>query len=123
MIKVKHLLDAAEEDDGRRIWVEPVGLTRDLREWCRVDQVLSHLGPAKALWEWLQDHPQGYEHFRALYHQTLGHSSFRPAIQDLARAATHENFTLLHAAEDPLHNPAAALQDFLNMVAAWTVEG
>ena len=38
MIKVKHLLEAVEESDGQRLWVEPIGLTKDLREWCQVDQ-------------------------------------------------------------------------------------
>ena len=27
MIKIKHLLDAVERDDGTRIWIEPIGLT------------------------------------------------------------------------------------------------
>ena len=45
MIKVKHFLDAAEGDDGQRLWVEPISLARDLREWCSVDHVLCHLGP------------------------------------------------------------------------------
>ena len=30
MIKVKHLMDAVEGDDGQRMWVEAVGLTRFL---------------------------------------------------------------------------------------------
>ena len=33
MIKVKHFLDAVEQDDGQRLWVEPIGLCNDLREW------------------------------------------------------------------------------------------
>ena len=33
MIKIKHFMDAPEEDDGRRIWVEPFGLTADLAMW------------------------------------------------------------------------------------------
>jgi len=32
MIKVKHVLEAVEQGDGQRIWVEPIGLTKDLRE-------------------------------------------------------------------------------------------
>jgi hypothetical protein len=33
MIKVKHFLLKVESDDGQRLWVEPFGLTKDLREW------------------------------------------------------------------------------------------
>jgi hypothetical protein len=43
MIKVKHLLDPIESDDGERIWIEPIGLTRDLSEMCAIDAVMSHL--------------------------------------------------------------------------------
>ena len=45
MIKIKHFMDAREEDDGERLWVEPTGLTKDLVEWCAVDHLLPHLGP------------------------------------------------------------------------------
>ena len=44
MIKVKHFLDAVEKDDGQRIWVEPIGLTKDLVEMCSIAHVLTHLG-------------------------------------------------------------------------------
>ena len=71
MIKIKHLLDAVEPDDGQRISVEPFNLTRDLREWCKVDHVLSHLGPPMNAWKVLEEHPDAYEYFRAQYHEQL----------------------------------------------------
>ena len=55
MIRIKHVMDAVEKDDGQRIWVEPIGLTKDLREWCKVAHVLTHLGPPKALWDWFDE--------------------------------------------------------------------
>ena len=36
MIKVKHFLEPVEADDGLRMWIEPVGLTKDLRQWCAI---------------------------------------------------------------------------------------
>jgi hypothetical protein len=60
MIKVKHIMDACEKDDGQRIWVEPIGLCADLREWCDVNQIMSHLGPPKKVWNWFQNHADGY---------------------------------------------------------------
>lgn len=33
------MLDRIEPDDGMRMWVEPIGLTKDLQQWCRVDHV------------------------------------------------------------------------------------
>ena len=68
MIKIKHLLDTVEADDGERMWVELIGLTADLREWCSVTQLLGHLGPPMSIWQWYQDHPEGYEYFRGKYH-------------------------------------------------------
>jgi uncharacterized protein YeaO (DUF488 family) len=119
MIKIKHFLDAAEPDDGRRIWVEPIGLACELREMCRVDHVLPHLGPPKDVWEWFDEHPDGYEYFRARYHESLGRSPYKPALQQLACAGMRETFTLLHASDDAGHNCATALHEFLSELEAW----
>ena len=119
MIKVKHFLDAVEDDDGQRIWVEPIGLTADLREMCRVGHVLTHLGPPRALWEWFAEHPDDYECFRGQYHERLRHGPYRAALQQLACAGTRENFTLLHQGDDPNANTAAALHEFLNELEAY----
>ncbi|HEX8521600.1 MAG TPA: DUF488 family protein [Tepidisphaeraceae bacterium] len=119
MIKVKHLMDAVEDDDGQRIWVEPHNLTRDLRDWCRVDHVLPHLGPSIKLWTMLDEHPDSYEAFRGAYHQQLRRSPYRVALQSLAVASRHENFTLVHASEDGDHNAASALHEYLSDLEAY----
>ena len=119
MIRVKHFLQAVEPDDGQRLWVEPIGLTKDLREWCKVEHVLPHLGPPKALWDWFDEHPDGYDYFRARYHECLGRSQYRPALQQLAQAAGRETFTLLHSGDDPAHNSATALYEFLSELQAY----
>ena len=121
MIKVKHFLDDIEEDDGQRIWVEPIGLTRELREWCKVDHLLQHLGPPRELWNWFEEHPDGYEHFRGNYHIALQKSVYRPALQQLARASNRETFTLLHQSDAPEHNSASALYEFLSELSTWSV--
>jgi uncharacterized protein YeaO (DUF488 family) len=113
MILVKHLMDEVSDEDGERIWIEPIGLTLDLREWCRIDHVVSHLGPLMELWRWFEDHPEGYDYFRAKYHDTLVASPHRQAMIDLVAAARHENFTLVHQSEDPEHNTATAFHEFL----------
>jgi uncharacterized protein YeaO (DUF488 family) len=119
MIKVKHLMDAAERDDGQRIWVEPVNLTKDLQEWCGVEHILTQLGPPESIWRWFQEHPDGYECFRGEYHIFLANSPFKPALQQLACAAQLENFTLLHQGDDPAHNTATALHEFLSELEAY----
>ena len=114
MIKVKHLMDDLEEDDGQRLWVEPFGLTKDLREWCKIDHVLPHLGPAADLSGWFEEHPDGYDFFRAKYHESLAASPYKAALKNLAKAAGRENFTLVHTGEDAAHNAATALHEYLS---------
>lgn len=114
MIKIKHLLDAVEADDGTRIWVEPIGLTKDLRKWCEVDHVLCHIGPPMGLWEWFDEHPDGYDYFRATYHDWLAKSKYHSALRELAVASQKQTFTLLFQGDDPSHNTATALYEYLS---------
>jgi uncharacterized protein YeaO (DUF488 family) len=120
MIKIKHLLDAPEADDGARLWVEPIGLTKDLREWCSVNHLVSNLGPPVTVWRWFNEHPEGYEYFRAKYHQHLARGKRRQILSQLALAALQEDFTLLHQGDDPDHNSATALYEFLTELQAYT---
>ncbi len=114
MIKVKHFMDAREADDGNRIWVEPVGLAHNLAEWCFVDYAMPLLGPPMKLRDWFDEHPDGYEFFRGCYHEALLNGPYVKQLRQLACAAAQENFTLLHAGDDPLHNCAMALYQLLS---------
>src|SRR5258706_3046029 len=119
MIKVKHFMHAREPDDGNRIWVEPVGLATNLAEWCAVDYAMPLLGPPIKLREWFEDHPGGYDFFRSCYHEALLSGPYVEALKQLASAAAHENFTLLHSGDDPLKNCAMALYEFLSELQAY----
>ncbi len=99
MFKVKHFLETVEGDDGHRFWVEPIGVTRDLRELCKIDQVMDHVGPPRALWEWFEDHPQGYEYFRARYHGALESGPHRQALEQLVKRPREKNRTPITTAE------------------------
>lgn len=114
MIKVKHFLESPEPDDNERLWVEPLGLTRDLRKWCGVTGVLPQLGPPRDVWDWFEQNPDGYEFFRAVYHEHLTHCPYRRALRQLACLSEQVNITLLHQGGDPDRNTAAALHEFLN---------
>src|SRR5690349_10041821 len=113
MIKVKHLLDRIDHDDGVRLWVEPIGLTRDLRRWCEVDHVLPQLGPPLRAWEELQDHPERYERFAAEYRALLTNGPQGSAVAGLAAASAAHDLTLLHQGDDPYRNSAMVLFEFL----------
>lgn len=119
MIKIKNLFDEVETDDGHRLWVEPINVTADLSEWCEIDHFLCHIGPPMELWEWFQEHPDGYEFFRAEYHDFLAGCPHLDALQQLAAAALHEDFTLLHQGDDPNHNTGTALYEFLAELQAY----
>jgi uncharacterized protein YeaO (DUF488 family) len=119
MIRIKHFMDTAEKDDGKRIWVEPIGLTSDLRDWCQVEHILCHVAPPRQLWEWFAEHPQAYDFFRAQYHEWLNKSPYKPALQQLAYAAMRENITLLHQCENAKENSAVALYEFLSELEAY----
>jgi uncharacterized protein YeaO (DUF488 family) len=113
MIKVKHLMESVEYDDGKRLWIEPIGLTRDLCQWCSVSRVLPHLGPPREVWEWYEAHPDGYEYFRGVYHEALARGPHRQSLQELSCISQNENITLLHQSDDPQHNTATALFEYL----------
>lgn len=113
MFKVKQLFDEVEKDDGHRLWVEPIGLTTDLREWCKVDALLEPFAPARKLWFWFDEHPDGYDYFRAGYHEQLAKKAIRKELLKLVSASRNETFTLLHQGSNPSENTAAALHEFL----------
>jgi len=119
MFKIKHFLDANESDDGQRIWVEPIGLTRDLREMCNITNVLSHFGPPKSVWDWFEKHPDGYDYFRAQYHDALTRGPHMAGLQELVFLALRNNITLVHQGDDPAHNTATALYEFLAELEAY----
>jgi uncharacterized protein YeaO (DUF488 family) len=118
MIKVKHFMDPIESTDGSRIWVEPIGVTRDLAHWCQITYILCHLAPPQHLCDWLEEHPDGYDFFQAQYHEWLNQSQFKPALQQFACKARHEQITLLHQSSDPQQNSATALAEFLSELEA-----
>ena len=113
MIRIKHFLDGVEPDDGQRVWIEPIGCCKNLAEWCAIDHVLSNIGPPKKLWNWFQNHPDGYDRFRGEYHDFLSHVPYRNALMELACIGKRENFTLVHQGDNPCQNTASALAEFL----------
>ena len=123
MITVKHFMDPVDVEDGQRIWVEPIGLTRDLAQWCDVHFMVPEVGPPPKLWEWFEEHPDGYEFFRARYHEILSRQPLRDALQHLANITTGHNITLLHQGSDPQHNTAAALYEFISILSACSPPG
>lgn len=118
MFNVKHFLEPVDEADGRRIWVEPIGLTKDLCEWQQVTQQLTPMAPPRELCQWFEEHPGEYDQFRGRYHDWLAAGPHLTALHQLAKAARRETITLLHQGDDPQHNSATALYEFLSELEA-----
>ena len=119
MIKIKHFTEAIEADDGLRIWVEPIGLTRDLQMWCGIDRVLMHLGPPMDLWKWFESHSDGYDFFRGKYHEYLSDCPHKPELMQMAQSSIRENFTLVFQSDNPQENTATALYEFISELSAY----
>ena len=114
MILIKHFTDAPEADDGVGMWIEPIELVPEICTWCRVDHCLTHLGPPVVLRRWFEDHPLDYEEFRGRYHEHLAIGPYKRVLHEFALAAAGpENVTLLHDEDDPTHNSATALAEYL----------
>lgn len=122
MIKVKHFMEAVEPDDGKRLWVEPIGLTLDLQQWCAVHYVLPHFGPPRNVWDWFEERrgSEGYEHFRGVYHEHLDKGQLRKVLLEMVRLSGRgSDFTLLHQGDDPGHNTATALHEYMSELSSY----
>ncbi|MGC4033919.1 MAG: DUF488 family protein [Tepidisphaeraceae bacterium] len=119
MFKVKNVFDAIEADDGLRLWVEPIGLTRDLTDWCQVHDAKAGLAPDRLLAAWFDRHPDGYDFFRGRYHESLRAGPHMTELRDLAVLGQRENVTLLHQSANANENAASALHEFLTELQAY----
>ena len=119
MIEIKHLFDTPEPNDGLRLWVGPVGLTRDLTEWCRVNRWLREGSPSPELAQWFDEHPDGWEYFRAMHHEALGSGPSTRILHALSRQGINEPITLLHAETNPAENAAVSLYEYLVQLQAY----
>lgn len=124
MIKIKHVMEPVGVDDGARLWVEPVGLTREFQEWCQVDALLTQLGPPPLLWNWHQQHadPKGHEIFSGAYRAYLAAIPHQSVLRELARVGSRSTFTLLYQGPDSEHNTAKVLQELLEQLAGEPIQ-
>lgn len=120
MLSVKHFTELGETADGPRVWVEPIGITRDLCEWCHIDVLATEFAPPAMLWEWLEERPGAarYLVFRRAYRDWLQMHCDADSLRTLAELAASRPITLLHQGGDPRFNTAGALRDLLEEMVA-----
>ena len=102
MINDQALHRAREEDRRKPTALDPAGEPdQGLAGWRFVDHLPPHLGPPTELWEWFEEHPDGYEFFRGKYHEYLNPADCDARFGRWPRAGLNENFTLLHQGDTP----------------------
>jgi uncharacterized protein YeaO (DUF488 family) len=113
MIYVKHFMDSVSPGEGPRLWVEPLGLTLDLLEWCRIDLLMRDFAPNRILWEWYYERPGTgrYQVFSQAYRKWLLEGPCRASLQALAQLARNGDITLLHQCTDSTRNSGTVLRD------------
>ena len=111
-IKLKHVYEPAEKEDGYRVLVErlwPRGLSK---ERAHLDLWVKDAGASTELRRWFGHDPTKWEEFRRRYFDEIrGRPEVIEELRDALR--THGVVTFLFAAHDEEHNNAVALAEFL----------
>lgn len=113
MLQIKSLFDKPEPQDGLRLWVGPIGLTKDLAQWCNVDRWLKEGSPTAVLGQWFEEHPQGWDYFRGMHHEELNRNGYVRELRSLSLRSSKENVTLLYGETNPEQNSAVSLYEYL----------
>ena len=110
-IQIKRAYDAAEADDGYRVFIDrlwPRGLSKDefgYDVWCK------ELAPSPDLRKWFGHKAENWERFREEYRLELQSDEQRQRMRDLVEDAAGKRVTLVYAAKDPDHNHALVLAE------------
>ena len=111
LIKTKSIYEGPEESDGRRVYVErlwPRGLTRDE---ARVDDWLREIAPNEGMLAWFSGKPERWDEFEEDFFDDLNGRAEQ--ISQLFDIAMEGPVTLLYDYDDPKHNSAVAVRDYL----------
>ena len=113
-LRVKHVLDPVEEEDGTRLLVERVW-PKDLnRKTYPMTDWQPAVGPTLTLRKALSEAPEKYDDFAAGYKDFLSKDpaalEFKAEIRTILQV---ENVTFLHASEDRSRNSASVLREWV----------
>lgn len=112
-IQIKRVYEQAIPSDGYRVLVDrlwPRGLSKDHAE---MDEWLREAAPSAALRQWFAHDPARWTEFRRRYFRELQAAAPAEAVARLRTLAARRQVTLLFAAQDEVHNNAAALREYL----------
>jgi uncharacterized protein YeaO (DUF488 family) len=112
MIKIKRVYDAVDQEDGIRFLVDRLWPRGIAKESLKADFWLKNVAPSTELRQWFAHDPAKWGEFRRKYFAELKASPrwWKPIIEAEREGAV----TLLYSANDPAHNNAVALREFLS---------
>lgn len=110
-ITIKRIYDDPAVNDGYRVLIDrlwPRGVSRDV---AALDAWMKDLAPSTELRRWFDHDRARFAAFTAAYREELDAAG--AAIETVFTAAADQPITLLYAANDPVHNHAVVLRDYL----------
>lgn len=119
MFRLKNAAEQPEAVDGTRILVEPIRSKTTHKadnSALNIDISLQALAPSPALRDKLKPNPDNltWDEFQHQYRVELARNT--RATQTVLNAARHGNVTLVYTSEDPQHNSATVLKEYLERV-------
>ena len=113
-LRVKHVLEPVEEEDGTRLLVERIWPKNLNRKNYPMTDWQPAVGPTFALQKEFAASPEKFEEFTARYREFLEKDpsarEFKTEIRTILRV---ENVTFLHASEDRSRNSASVLREWV----------
>lgn len=113
MFQLKHVYEAASEQDGKRILIDrlwPRGLSK---EKAQIDEWMKEVAPSHELRKWFHQHRSKYLDFKEMYVKELQREDRQSSILKLVKMGENQTVTLLYGAKEPVRNHAVVLKEFL----------
>ncbi len=111
MIKVKNILLPVSDDDGFRVFADPVWPRKVSREKTVIDVWFRDLSPSPDLYAQYMNNQLAWEEFLSRYHGEL--AWHRDYFRDLQAHNHNGGLTILHGSKNEDRNIAVALKMFL----------
>lgn len=115
-VKIKRVYESPSSNDGYRILVDRLWPRGVSKEDARLDDWLKSVAPSDELRQWFHEDRSRWEEFRNRYLAEL--KAHRDELRPVAEKAQEEWVTLVYSSDDPEHNNAVVLKQYLRMLGA-----
>lgn len=110
-IKIKRAYEDSDPGDGKRFLVDRVWPRGVKKEDLDIEDWLREVAPSKELRQWFAHDPEKWNKFQEYYVRELEENTggWRPILREVSAGTV----TLVYSANDPDHNNAVVLKNFL----------